>query len=96
MAEKQLVIAVDDPILPLRNLICITIAGVAYELKLPIETHTGETFLQGPFVHISYPEDFQIQEWKEDFRERLNARPIDIMLKRRIMRMLFATSVEEP
>lgn len=94
---KNRIITVDDPIKPLGNLMAVTIAGIVTELKLPIEVRTS-TYGGEPCINLGYPDDFeqQIPKYKEHFRQALDRRPLDVLLKRRIMRILFATTIEEP
>ena len=93
---KTLIVTVEDPILPLRNLMIVTMAGVAAELGLPIIVNSGMDREHGPFIGVHYPDTFNIQPYKEEFRATLIKRGLDQMFNRRIMRILFATTVEEP
>lgn len=66
------------------------------ELDLPIEVDLID---KGLGVHVSYPEMDQrdIMAFKEDFRAALYARGYDIMLVRKMMKLIFGKpdSIEE-
>lgn len=74
----------------------VAIAGVLHELRLPIQCSLSE---DREHVDMVYPSQFVkdlLQDSKEEFRAALLRRQLDPIVHRKIMRMLFGRTVEEP
>lgn len=94
MGKKIIVISEDAALSALRNLTVVAMGAVFHEINAPVSVRSGRG--REPQLDVSWPEDFDLMSIKEDFRAALWKRDYDIMFKRRVMRILFATSVEEP
>jgi len=76
--------------------VVVAVAGVVHELGLPIQISMGRDKKSIDVVHPESLTQEQLLKKKEEFRTALNRRGLDVMLVRRIMRLFFATTVEEP
>lgn len=73
--------------------IVVPLAGVIHELGLPIEVDADSEEIGIHFQEDDWPD---ILERKEDVRAALHRRGLDVLMIRRVMRLIFAVSVEEP
>jgi hypothetical protein len=79
------------------NLVVVALAGVMKELDIPFHVRKVRDRWGDWEIHTEYPDfvEERLKEAKEDVRAALKRR-LDIMAVRRIMRMLYATTIEEP
>lgn len=73
--------------------IVVPLAGVIHELGLPIEVNADAEEIGVRFQEDDWPD---ILDRKEEVRAALLRRGLDILMIRRVMRLIFASSVEEP